>query len=144
MSAEENKAVVRRWIEDFWNKDSPDLIEDLCATNYVVHGAPPGVAPDFEGMKGAHVMHRSGFPDMHFTIEDMVAEGDKVATRFTFRGTHKGEWAGIPPTGKQVTMTGMEITRFEGGKYRETWLTLDMLGMMQQLGVVPPPGQARG
>lgn len=142
MSTEENKAVVRRWNEDFWNKDNPDAIEELCATNYVLHGAPPGVAPGFEGMKQAHAMHHAGFPDMHFTIEDMVAEGDKVATRFTLRGTHKGEWAGIPPTGKQVTMTGMEITRFEGGKYRETWLTMDMLGMMQQLGAVPLPRQS--
>jgi predicted ester cyclase len=142
MSAEENKAIVRRWFEDFWNKDSPAAIDELCATNLVLHGAPPGVAPDFEGMKRAHAMHHAGFPDMHFTIEDMVAEGDKVATRFTLRGTHKGEWAGIPPTGKQVMITGIEITRLEGIEYAETWFNMDMLGMMQQLSVVPPTVQA--
>lgn len=144
MSTEENKAIVRRWIEDFWNKDSPDSIDKLCTTNFVLHGAPPGVAPEFEGMKRAHAMHHAGFPDMHFTIEDMIAEGDKIATRSTFRGTHKGEWAGIPPTGKQVTIAGIEITRLEGGKYAETWLNMDMLGAMQQLGVVPPSEQAGG
>lgn len=144
MLTEENKAIVRRWIEDFWNKDSPDSIDELCATNFVLHGAPPGVAADFEGMKRAHAMHHTGFPDMHFTIEDMIAEGDKVATRSTFRGTHEGEWAGIPPTGKQVTIAGIEITRLEGGKYAETWLNMDMLGAMQQLGVVSPPEQAGG
>ncbi len=89
-------------------------------------------------------MYRSAFPDLQATVEDQVAEGDKVASRFTFRGTHRGELAGIPPTGNQVEVTGIVISRIEGGKGAEDWSNYDALGMMQQLGVVPPPGQGAG
>jgi predicted ester cyclase len=89
-------------------------------------------------------MSRSALPDFHSTLEDMIAEGDKVAERFTGRGTHKGEWMGIAPTGKQVTIQGMAIHRITDGKIVENWTNMDMLGVMVQLGVVPPPGQAGG
>ena len=86
-------------------------------------------------------MYRSAFPDMQLTIEDQIAEGDKVVTRWTARGTHQGELMGIPPTGKQATVTGITVGRVANGKFVESWSNFDALGMMQQLGVVPVPGQ---
>jgi predicted ester cyclase len=117
----------------------------LASPDLVVHNTPPDITGDFEGIKQAISIHRTGFPDLRFEIEDQLAEGDKVVSRWTlYWGTHKGEWVGIPPTGKQVTITGISIQRYTGRKIVEGWLEMDMLSMMQQLGVVPPPGQARG
>jgi predicted ester cyclase len=87
-------------------------------------------------------MYLTAFPDLHLTIEDLIAEGDKVVDRQTARGTHQGTFMGIPPTGKQITVTAMNISRIVGGKIVEHWVELDTLGMLQQLGVVPMPGQA--
>lgn len=86
-------------------------------------------------------MFRTAFPDLYGTIEDLIAEGDKVVTRITYRGTHQGEFMGIPPTGRPVTMTFTGINRIAGGKIAEGWVNFDALGMMQQLGVIPTPGQ---
>ncbi len=140
MSVEENKAIERRFIKEVVNKGDLAVLDELLATNFVDHSAPPGVAPDREGYKQFFAMTHSAFPDFHSTLEDMFAEGDKVVQRFTARGTHKGEFMGIPPTGKQVTITGIGIHRITGGKIVEDWVNMDMLGMMVQLGVVPPPG----
>ena len=141
MSVEENKAIVSRATEELWNKNNLAVVDELYATNFVSHGSDiPGVTPDREGYKQFVTMSRTALPDFHTTIEDMIAEGDKVVQRFTARGTHKGEFMGIPPTGKQVTITGIAIDRIAGGKIVENWVNMDMLGMMVQLGVVPPPG----
>ena len=140
MSLEENKAIERRFFEEVVNKGELAIIDELCAANFVDHSAPPGIEPDREGYKQFFAMAHSAFPDFHSTLEDMFAEGDKVVQRFTARGTHKGEFMGIPPTGKQVTITGIAIDRIAGGKIVENWVNMDMLGMMVQLGVVPPPG----
>lgn len=83
-------------------------------------------------------MYRSAYPDTHFTVEDQIAEGDKVVTRWTGRGTHQGELMGVAPTGNEVTVRGIEIDRIVGGRIEETWVNYDTSGMMQQLGVVPP------
>lgn len=143
ISIEENKAIARRLIEEIVNKGNYDVIDDLVAANYVDHNAPPGLAPGIEGFKQFHPMLRAGFPDWHDTIEDIIAEDDKVVARVTARGTHKGEFMGIAPTDKQVTMTGILIWRVSGGKIVEEWFEHDMMGMMQQLGVVPPIGQVK-
>ena len=141
MSIEENKAIVSRATEEIFNKNNLAVVDELYATNFVSHGSDiPGVTPDREGYKQFVTMSRTALPDFHTTIEDMIAEGDKVVQRFTARGTHKGEFMGIPPTGKQVTITGIAIDRIAGGKIVENWVNMDMLGMMVQLGVVPPPG----
>lgn len=95
-----------------------------------------------EGFKQFVLMYRSAFPDMHITIEDQIAEGDKVVSRWTARGTHQGELMGIPPTGKQATVTGINIERFANGKFVEEWSNFDALGLLQQLGVVTTLGQA--
>ncbi len=145
MSAEDLKALDRRWFEEVWNQGNVASYEELASPDLVVHNPPPGITGDFEGIKQAISIHRTGFPDLHFEIHDQLAEGDQVVSRWTLNwGTHRGEWVGVPPTGKQVTITGISIQRYAGGKMVESWLEMDMLGMMQQLGVVPPPEQARG
>jgi len=93
-----------------------------------------------EGLKQLITAYRTGFPDLHVLIEDMVAEEDKVASRFIVRGTHKGELMGIPPTGKQVTVSSILISRFADGKWAEDWANYDALGMMQQIGAIPTQG----
>ncbi len=140
MSTEEIKALDRRWYEEVWNQGNVASFEELASPDMVTHNPPPGITPDFEGVKQAISIHRTGYPDMHFEIEDQIAEGDKVVTRSTLTGTHRGEWVGIPPTGKQVSIEVITIQRYRGGKMVEAWLAMDMLGWMQQLGVVPPPG----
>ncbi len=141
MSIEQNKAIARRSVEEAWGKGSLAVIDELVANEFVWHWAPPGVAPDREGYKQLVTMNFAAFADVYCTIEDVVVEGDKVAVRWTWGGTHKGEYIGIAPTGKQVTLTGISIVRIVGDKIVEEWGEMDNLGMMQQLGVVPPPGQ---
>jgi len=144
MSAEESKAFERRFFDEFMNKGNLALLDELLTPDFVDHSTFPGFAPDREGEKQMWATFFPAFPDFHSTLEDTVAEGDKVATRFTARGTHKGEYMGIPPTGKRVTVTGIAIHRIKGGKMAENWANIDMLGMLQQLGVAPVPGQAGG
>jgi steroid delta-isomerase-like uncharacterized protein len=142
MSKEENKAIVRRFIEEVWHQKNLTVIDEIFATDYIYHMAG---MPDIQGPEGFEQFVTTipaAFPDIQFTIEDMFAEGDMVAIRVTFRGTHQGELMGIPPTGKQVTVTGIGIQRIADGKFQETWDSFDMLGLMQQLGVVPPMGQS--
>lgn len=141
MSSEENEAIVREAVEAF-NQGDPEAVDRLFAADYVDHdpsraGLPPG--PD--GVKQAWSMFRAAFPDLRATIDDMIAEGDRVAVRGEVRGTHRGELMGIPPTGKRVTVTLIDINRIDNGKLVERWGETDMLGMMRQLGVVPAPEQ---
>jgi len=140
MSTEENKAKQRRVWEEAFNKGDLSVADELFAPNYVYHGPIGMEYKGPEGFKQMVTMFRNAFPDLHVTVEDMVAEGDKVVSRFTFTGTHKGELMGIAPTGKQVTIAGTVIVRWVGGKEVEAWGSEDLLGMMQQLGVVPPMG----
>lgn len=144
MSVEENKTIERRYMEEVWTKGNLAAVDELVSTNYVDHNPMPDVSPDLQGLKQFVTVVRAAFPDWYATTEDMIAEGDKVVVRFTGRGTHKGEFMGIPATGKQLTMMAIAIHRIAGGKIVENWLQADMLGMMQQLGAVPPPGQAGG
>ncbi len=139
--SEENKAFIRRVVDAF-NQSDFAAVDKYFAPNYVDHerarmGLPPGPA----GVKQAWGMFRAAFPNLQGIIEDMIAEGDKVVVRGTFRGTHQGELMGIPPTGKPITVSLIDINRIEGGKLVERWAETDMLGMMQQLGVIPAPGQ---
>ncbi len=136
MSTEENKAIVRRMYEAF-SKRNLDVYYELHAADYVVH-LPGGVeVRGRERLKQMTAMVLSAFPDYHETIEDVVAEGDKVVVRQTITGTHKGEFQGIPPTGKQVTWTAIAILGIIGGKLVEAWIVVDMLGLMQQIGAIP-------
>ncbi len=123
------------------------MVDELFASDYVLHdpGVPEGELRGPEAFKDQWVsMFRTAFPDLQITIEDQIAEGDKVASRYTSRGTHQGELMGIPATGKRVEVTGTIISRFAEGKIVEEWNNFDVMGMMQQLGVVSPPEQAQG
>jgi predicted ester cyclase len=136
---EENKALVRRWFEEGMNKQNPDIIDEFFDANHIIHfpGQPEDV--DLDGWKQLVSAIFTAFPDIYFTIEDQIAEGDKVATRWTLRCTHQGEYMGIPATGKQVTYTGINISRHIKGKYVEDWGNWDELGLLQQLGMELKP-----
>ena len=140
MATEENKAIARRWGEEVWGKGNLATIDELFAPDFVFNYPPPGAAPDLKGYKQTVTMLSTAFADIQCTAEDVVAEGDKVAVRWTWRGTHKGEFMGIAPTGKQATVTGISILRIVGGKIVEEWGEMDNLGMMHQLGALPPHG----
>ncbi len=143
MSAE-NKALVRRALEEIWNKGNLAVVDELTAANHVAHDpANPNAGRGPQAEKQLVTMYRTALPDLHMTIDEMLADGDKVVTRWTARGTHKGDLMGIAPTGKQVTITGISIDRIEGGKAAESWTNWDTLGMMQQLGAVPQIAAAR-
>ena len=143
MSEEENKALMRRYYDQIdkaaKEKKEPSFLDDFVAPNFVNHDPSPGFTPDLDGLKQAYDHFLAANPDGYHVVEDMVAEGDKVVTRLSARGTQTGELFGIPPTGKQVSMTGIAIHRIADGKIVEHWSEIDNLGMMQQLGVVPPP-----
>lgn len=139
MSAE-NKATIRRFIEEAWNRGNLSVVDRIFSSDHVGHDPanPPGFPPPGpDGVKGLVTMYRTAFPDAHFTIEDQIAEGDKVATRWRASGTHKGDLMGIAPTGRKVTVTGITIDHFDGVRNMESWSNWDALGLMQQLGVVP-------
>jgi steroid delta-isomerase-like uncharacterized protein len=135
MTTEDNKALVRRFYEE--GVHNPALFDELLASTYVLHfpGSPP--IAGIEQAKQLMTAYASAFPDLQLTTEDMVAEGDKVAIRNTWRGTHHGAFQGLPPTGKHVTFSGSDFFRIVGGKIAEQWADLDSLGLMQQLGVFP-------
>lgn len=140
MSMEENKAIIRRGFEEGVVQGNLDVMNEIIAPNYVNHNFPGGAGP--EGFKQTIMMFKSAFPDMGLTIEDMIAEGDRVATRGTWTGTHRGDFMGIPATGKHVRISYSDIWRLENGKAVENWVQMDILGLMQQLGVAPAPGGA--
>ena len=135
--SEENKALARRWA-DIFNQDNLDLVNEIYAPDVVGHD--PAMPEDIRGVEGArefYSMYRSAFPDTEITVEDQVAEGDKVVTRWTARGTHQGEVMGVQPSGNRVEVMGITISRIEGGKIAEEWDIYDALGMMQAIGAVP-------
>jgi steroid delta-isomerase-like uncharacterized protein len=144
VSEEENKAVIRRWIEAYNERDM-QAEADVLAPGYVAHvPAAPGPL-DLEGLEAWRQFtapFTEAFPDLRLTVEEIVAEGDMVAARVAFHGTHRGELQGIPPTGKEVAFSSMEFNRVVGGKVEEHWVVLDLLGLMQQLGAIPEPGHS--
>jgi steroid delta-isomerase-like uncharacterized protein len=141
MSIEENKALARRELQEiFAAGGSFDAAEEIYALNYISH--QPAGDEDLHGpeaIKQFAAGMREAFPDLEIIIEDQIAEGNKVVTRFRTHGTHQGELWGIPPEGKEVEITNMSICRIEGGKMAEEWPAPDRLGMMQQLGVMDQP-----
>jgi steroid delta-isomerase-like uncharacterized protein len=144
MSTEQNKALVRQMVEEVFNRGNISLADKFLAPDFVEHEQlPPGVPSGREGVKQLTAMFRSVFPDFKATIDDMIAEGDKVVIRQTWTGTQKGEFMGIPPTGKRVSFGVIDIIRIADGKFVEHWGQMDSMGMMQQLGAIPAPGQVR-
>ena len=142
--SDENKAVARRVFEA-WESGDLDALDDVIAPDAVDHDPyNPHGREGLEGLKRMISMYREAFPDVSFEIEDQLAEGDKVATRWKASGTHQGELMGTPPTGKSSTVTGIGIDRIENGKIVEAWGNWDTLGMFQQLGLTgePQPAEA--
>ena len=137
---EQNKTNFKRLYEEVFNQGNFDAADELIGPNVVEHQQQPGVAPDAAGpelVKQIARFFRFAFPDLHIAVDDLIAEGDRVAARVTIAGTHQGEMLGIPPTGKQVEISSIDIIRFEDGKAAEHWGETDIMSMMQQLGVVP-------
>jgi steroid delta-isomerase-like uncharacterized protein len=132
---------ARRFFDEVWSQGDFELVDELFAPEYVGHpSGPEETVRGPEGVKEYVGQLREGVPDLTVTVEDQVVAGDKVATRWTARGTHDGELMGIDPTGRTATVTGITIQRFEpGGRIVEAWTNWDLLGMLQQLGVTPQP-----
>ena len=143
MSAEENKVANRRFYEEAINQKHLAVLDEIADANYVSHSFPPGLPPGREGLKAFISAFHTAFPDGHLSIDQMIAEGETVATRLTFRGTHTGNFLSIPATGKQVAVPALDMARYANGKLVEHWGGPDQMSLMQQLGVVPAPGQAR-
>jgi steroid delta-isomerase-like uncharacterized protein len=132
-----NKALLHRFYEELWTKGNMEAIPELLAEDFVDHHPLPGAPPGREGLAALVTMWRTAFPDMRETCEDLIAEGDKVVGHFTMSGTHGGEFMGVPPTGRRVTMSRIDIVRVAGGKITEFWYGEHLLELTQQLGAVP-------
>jgi steroid delta-isomerase-like uncharacterized protein len=140
MSIENNKAIINRFVEEIINKKNLSLIHEFIDANCITHST----AGDFKGPEGFRQFvspYFAAFPDFHFVNEDVMAEGDKVMVRQTGYGTNTGSMMGIPPTGKKFAIQEMVVNQFADGKIVESWALADLLGLMQQIGVIPPMGQ---
>jgi len=142
MSTESNKAVVRRWVEEVINQNHLEVLRETHAPHAVNHLLPPGAPQGIEGETILTQQFGAAFSNAHFEIESLVAEGDQVAMRYTYRGTHTGPFNGIPATGKSFAAGGINLLRLESGRIAESYVQFDLLGLMQQLGVIPAPAQA--
>jgi predicted ester cyclase len=136
MGIEENKDVVRRYFAEIDRRGEVSVIDEFVSPDFVDHGPSPGCTPDRTGLKQAFEMFRTGSPGIH-RIDDIIAEGDKVVARVTGEGVHEGDLFGIPPTNRPMKVTGITILRVEDGKIVERWVEVDMLGALQQIGVIP-------
>ena len=145
MLGEGNKELARRFMDEVWNKGNLGFIDQVTSSNFVSHdpASPENSGSGVESVRRFAEMYRSAFPDIQMTVEDVIAEGDKVVTRWTVRATHQGELLGIPPSGNRVEVTGISIDRLEGNKFVETWSNYDTLGMMQQIGAMPSAEQVQ-
>jgi len=138
MSTTENKALIHRWFEEVWNKGRVATIDEILTSDAVLHGLGTEDVPGPDGFKRLHSAFRHAFPDMVEQIDDIIAEGDLVAVRWSGTGTHRGEILGVAPTGKRVRFSGMDFIRFEQGKAVEGWNSFDHVAFLRQLGVTDP------
>lgn len=140
MPVEQDKALVRRFVEEIFNQGNISVVDELLAPDFVEHEElPAGIPNDREGVVQLTTMLRSAFPDFNATIDDIIGEGNKVVIRMTWRGTQEGEFLGIPPTGRAISIGVIDIIRMADGKVVEHWGQMDSMGMMQQLGAIPAP-----
>jgi steroid delta-isomerase-like uncharacterized protein len=137
MSTEDTKTLAQRWLEEVWNQGDLSLVDELITINYVLHDPTrPGLKGRM-GIKESIASFRRAFPDLHFTIEDQVAESEQVVTHYRIEGTHLGPIMGIAATGKHGTITGIDIYRITDGQIEEAWSNWDTLHLLQQMGVIP-------
>lgn len=140
MAAEQNKALIVRFVEEFFNRGNMGVVGEIFAPDFIEHEQlPPGIPNGREGVKVLTTILRSAFPDFKATIDDILAEGDKVVIRMTWSGTQKGEFMGVPATGKRVSFGVIDIIRITNGKLVEHWGQMDSMSLMQQLGAIPAP-----
>jgi len=138
MSTQGSKAVVSRLYEEVFGHWDFGVLDELIGADFIGHGTPPGTPAGPAGVKQFYTGMRSAFPDIRYTVDDLVAEDDKAVVRWTWRGTHQGEYYGIPATGRQVAVTGIAIYRVRGGKCVERWVAVNLLGLLRQLGAMLP------
>jgi steroid delta-isomerase-like uncharacterized protein len=138
---ENNKALVRRYFEEVWVKGNLAAVDDFIAPNYAEHPRPSTLPPGAEGLKQLIAAYRTTFPDLKTTLDDIFAEGDRVAFRWRFRGTHLGDWLGIPPTGNHITATGITVFRIAFGKVVESWISIDLNPSEEELQWLTEGGQ---
>jgi steroid delta-isomerase-like uncharacterized protein len=136
MTAENNKTLVRQFVEEAQTRHNLSAVDNYMSPDFVDHSVPPGLPPNREGVKMQFSMFFNALPDLHAIIHDQIADDDKVVTRKTLRGTHKGDLMGIPPTGKTVDIEVIDILRVQNGKITDHWNNVDRMGLMQQLGVL--------
>jgi predicted ester cyclase len=139
MSVDDNKAIARRWSTEGINHGNISIVDELFAPDFVNHDPLPGMAGNRDGFKRGLAMLFGAFPDLQVADDDLIAEGDRVVSRGTFRGPNRGPFAGIAPTGKPVVFQGIAIFRIVDGKVTDRWARLDTLNLMQQLGAIPAP-----
>ena len=137
VTAENNKTLVTQFVEEFQTRHNLGAIDQYMAPAFVNHNAPPGLPTDREGVKMQFGLLFSAFPDLHAIIHDQVADDEKVVTRKTLRGTHQGDFMGLPPTGKTIDIAVIDILRVQDGRITDHWNNVDQLGLMQQLGALP-------
>jgi steroid delta-isomerase-like uncharacterized protein len=139
MSIARTDSLIRRMLDNAFNLGTFAVVDDVVASNGITHTPMWGIPQNREGLKQLIAMFRSAFPDLHCTLEDEITEGDKVAAHWTMRGTHRGLFLGTPPTSRSIEFEGMMFARTENGQIAEGWTMIDQMGMLQQLGLVPPP-----
>ena len=142
MSTSENQALIERLADELWTKRNLGIVDELLAPDWQDHDAMPGMPPGRDGLKALASTLQRAFADTESSIDQQLTESDKVVWQWTFRGTHQGEFMGIPATGKRVALTGITIDRIADSKLVERWSVTDTLGFLQQLGAIPAPGSA--
>ena len=143
MTSHTNEALLRRFADEVFSKGKLSVVDDVMDRNFVEHEPLPGFKSGVEGLKQFIGAMRTGFPDLRIAVNDLASQGDKVWTRVTVTGTHKGSFMNIPPTGKRISFEAMDIVRFSGGKFVEHWGVTDNVGLLTQLGAIPAPGQPK-
>jgi steroid delta-isomerase-like uncharacterized protein len=143
MALEEHKTVVRRFLDEVIGKGNMAALADVCTPDLVWHGGSVGEFRSLEQFKEGVGPFFTAFPDLRVTADDLLGDGDKVVCRYTWHGTHRGDFFGVPATGKRVEVSGISIYRVAGGRIAEEWWLEDLLGLMQQLGAAPASGQPK-
>jgi steroid delta-isomerase-like uncharacterized protein len=141
-AAEENEILIRRWFSEVWNQRRPETIDELLAPDVIAHGMGPN-GTDLrgpEGFRNAYDLFSAAFPDLHISIDQVVASADMAAAYFTCRGTHQGDHLGVPATGRFVAFPGMTMARYRDGRIIEGWNLIDFFSLFQQIGAAAPPG----
>jgi steroid delta-isomerase-like uncharacterized protein len=131
------KALAQRWFTEVMTEGNLEVIDELCSQDFVEHDPLPGTSPDFAGLKDFVTQVRSAFPDIEMTADDILVEGDRLAVRSTIRGTHKGDFMGIPASGKKIQVSNYDFVRFENDQAAEHWGTIDSAALMEQIGAAP-------